>query len=55
MPVEIKELIIRATTTETQENVSAGVKYPQVIEDKETIVAECIKQVLKILQKSKER
>ncbi|MFO1430289.1 MAG: DUF5908 family protein [Candidatus Competibacteraceae bacterium] len=55
MPVEIKELIIRATTTETQENVSSGVKYPQVSDDKEAIIAECVKQVLKILKKSKER
>ncbi len=55
MPVEIKELIIRATTTETQENASTGVKYPQIIEDKEAIIAECVKQTLKILKKSKER
>jgi len=55
MPVEIKELIIRATTTETQANTSTGVKYPQVIEDKEAIIDECVKQVLKILKKSKER
>ena len=55
MPVEIRELVIRAITTEAQENASTGVKYPEIIEDKEAIIDECVKQVLKILKKLKER
>lgn len=55
MPVEIKELIIRATITAAPENTSADRKHAEIIEDREALIAECVKQVLKILRKSKER
>ena len=54
MPVEVKELIIRAkifngvaSSTGSQQEISA--------EDKEEIIAACVDQVLKILEHSQER
>ncbi len=53
MPVEIKELIIRARVTEDR-----GPSKPNlnsVVYDKEEIIAECVDQVLKNLNRAKER
>lgn len=56
MPVEIKELIIRATVTdeqprgETEDNnlFESGI-------NKSLLIQECVREVLKQLEKSKER
>ena len=54
MPVEIKELLIRAVATE--EKSSAGAVWQRgEVTDKQAIVEECVRQVLKILRTSKER
>lgn len=56
MPVEIKELIIRAVTTVEADADSDDL--PQVQEsaaDREAIIRECVKQVLRILKKKTER
>lgn len=56
MPVEIKELIIRATTTaEPREETPATPPERLSEADRHAIVQECVKQVLRILQKEKER
>ena len=55
MPVEIKELIIRAVAKAEQED-NRGAPAPQLSStDTEAIVELCVKQVLRILKKSKER
>jgi len=54
MPVEIKELVIRAVTTAESDSDD----LPQgsgSAADTEAIIQECVKQVLKILKKKMER
>jgi hypothetical protein len=54
MPVEIKELVIRAIATDSQE--AEGVHQAQLsAEEREAIVEECVRQVLRILKKKAER
>jgi hypothetical protein len=55
MPVEIKELIIRAVVTADQENSTALPQTQTLPEDREAIIQECVRQVLRILQKMKDR
>ena len=57
MPVIIRELVIRATVTDSQgkEENSASSAPPMSNEEKETLVTACVQQVLEILEKKKER
>ena len=57
MPVIIKELVIKATVTDSQgkEESSASSAPPMSNEEKESLVAACVQQVLEILDKKKER
>jgi hypothetical protein len=55
MPVEIKELVIRAVITPQPETNSTVPSDESEASDSQTIVDECVRQVLKILKKSKER
>lgn len=55
MPVEIKELIIRAVVAEQPDANTAAQSSAGEVSDRQTIVEECMRQVLKILKKSKER
>ena len=55
MPVEIKELIIRAVVERAAGPASDGRNLPVMNEDKEAIVEACVKQVMRILRKAKER
>jgi hypothetical protein len=53
MPVEIRELVIRATVSAQRTAESAGAdSREQEIED---IVTTCVEQVLEILRREKER
>ena len=53
MPVEIRELVIRAVATaDDQKPIVSPQASPA---DQEEIVQECVKQVLRILKKEKER
>ena len=57
MPIEIRELHIRVTVNATDgassgQGVSAGQNRES---DKESIIAECVEQVLEILQNKSER
>ncbi len=54
MPVEIKELIIRATIVDGKDSQSQQ-QTVENIQAKEEIVAACVAQVLKILERKKER
>lgn len=55
MPVEIKELIIRAIAEKDPdaERGAASSAAPSV--DQEAVVRACVKQVLRIMKKSRER
>ena len=64
MPVEIKELVIRAVaepvappaaTPERSARPSQGQPTPLTREHREAIVQECVKRVLRVLEKSRER
>ncbi len=60
MPVEIRELIIRAVTTQNDgdgEELSTAANRLRSIEsdDKQAIIDECVRQVMRILQQKKER
>ena len=55
MPVEIKELIIRAVAVEDQgrvEHISSG---PNSDDAREAIIEACVRQVMRILHKARER
>ena len=55
MPVEIKELIIRAVAERDQDSSPRTTSLPMAGEEKEALVNACVRQVLRILKKSKER
>jgi hypothetical protein len=61
MPVEIRELIIRAVATGTpsdaeQAQAPGGERPAQASSDnRNDIIEECVRQVLRILQQKKER
>ena len=54
MPLEIRELIIR-TQIVSNEHYSAPNKYPQQEVDSKAIIEQCVKKILKILKKNKDR
>ena len=55
MPVEIKELIIRAMVRQGDTVPPARSDIRQVGDEREAIVEACVRQVLQILKKAKER
>lgn len=58
MPVEIKELIIRAIVpAEAGERVDSEEVAPMHIspDERDALIQECVRQVLRILQKQEER
>lgn len=59
MPVEIRELVIRAVTTEKPEDEDGAEPESPLLagsmDSNEAIVQECVRQVLRILRKEKER
>ncbi len=61
MPVEIRELIIRAVTVRSADDAEAHApadERPRHLEpanDTQAIIQECVRQVLRILQQNKER
>ena len=57
MPLEIKELIIKTTITEDQDQVksSDNQSFESGALDQNTIIQQCVKQVLEILKTRKER
>ena len=60
MPIEIRELVIRAVALpEREDEELADEDRPQPplasLRDREAIIQECVRQVLRILRKEKER
>lgn len=57
MPVEIRELIIRAVVNDPRQRRESEPEpeHRGTVADSEPIIEECVRQVLKILKKSGER
>jgi hypothetical protein len=56
MPVEIRELIIRAVVSESRnQDEDEHINDRRGSEDKDAIIQECVRQTLKILKKQGER
>lgn len=55
MPLEVKELIIRASVTDKLSAEKDKNSLPDTPVDVNAIVAECVEQVLEILEQKKER
>ncbi|MCA8991589.1 MAG: hypothetical protein KDA88_06400 [Planctomycetaceae bacterium] len=55
MPVEIKELIIRAIVTEGETKPESKKSLVEAANEREEIVADCVRRVMQILKDSKER
>jgi len=53
MPVEIKELVIRAVVTPAAQPATNRQSTPE--EGKQAIVEACVREVMRILHKSKDR
>lgn len=55
MPVEIKELIIRAVVEQDRASTQDAQSLQTTTNEKEALVEACVKQVLRILKRSRER
>lgn len=55
MPVEIKELIIRAVVEDDRKPRQDSAQVSTTTDEKEAIIQACVRQVLRILKKHKER
>ncbi len=60
MPVEIRELVIRTIVTssreaEDDEAAHATSRGSSAVSDQDAVVQECVRQVLRILRKERER
>ena len=55
MPVEIRELVIRAVAISDSVAVPDSAQSVPTLVDQEEVIQACVKQVLKILKKEKER
>ena len=55
MPVEIKELIIRAITIPDDDGAQGKDQPDSFPIDQEIMIQECVRQVLRILRKERER
>ena len=54
MPVEIKELVIRAVVTEEKKEGAEASATPEN-DDQQALIDACVRKVLKILKQSSER
>ena len=54
MPVEIKELVVRAVVTEDQKEGAEAPPTPENVEQ-QALIEVCVRKVLKILKQSSER
>lgn len=58
MPVQIMELVIKATVKENQQHGNAGANGSRLDnspESKEAVVKQCVEEVLRILKQKEER
>lgn len=54
MPIEVREIVIKANVDNQPEKKAAGNQQQQA-ESREEIIKECVDQVLEILKREKER
>ncbi|HEY8037533.1 MAG TPA: DUF5908 family protein [Methylobacter sp.] len=55
MPVEIRELVIRAVVKDEQNSFQNTETELHQSQDQQAVIEECVKQVLKILKRKQER
>ncbi|NEQ36045.1 MAG: hypothetical protein F6K40_07000 [Okeania sp. SIO3I5] len=55
MPVEIKELVIRANIVNNNNDENSESESEETTGQKQEIIAACVSQVLKILERQRER
>ena len=57
MPIEIKELIIKTTISDSQDQVKneSNLNGNHTTYDREMIIQQCVKQVIEILKSKQER
>ncbi len=55
MPVEIREINIKATISEGEKPARKNARQGAVQVDKETIIAECVDRVMELLRLNQER
>ena len=55
MPVEIKELIVRAVVADRESEGQVEQQASSGAEERRAIVEDCVRQVLRVLRKGKER
>ena len=55
MPIEIRELVIKASISDSDKEASADTVSGIKPEDRDEIVADCVEQVMEILQNQLER
>lgn len=59
MPVEIRELIIRAVTTgepnQVESTIGVGTRETDAVLAREALIQDCVQQVLRVLKKTEER
>jgi hypothetical protein len=55
MPVEIRELVIRAVTTLHAKEDAPQPPLASSVQNTDAIIAECVRQVISILKKKEER
>lgn len=55
MPVEIKELVIKAEFGHSQEEATASVEPVDTTLMQEQLIEECVRQVLEVLDRKRER
>lgn len=58
MPVTVRELIVRATVTNSNHNSKGGISLGQtkmLAKERDSIINDCVEKVLEILDREKER
>lgn len=55
MPIEIRELVIRAVVKDELNQKADTTALPTEPENQQALIEECVKQVLKILKRKQER
>lgn len=55
MPVEIKELVIRAVAQSSDQKPSQGRDEDTRASDEKSLIEACVKEVIRILKRSEER